>query len=323
MTAETTTTSSYWLNWRFFVCSIFILFYLVVATILISKFEGRKKSNSGGGENQNVGPGKVYKEEAWNTCLKSIHPAWLLGFRMLAFITLLTLLVLNAAIDGFSIFFFYTQWTFTLVTTYFMLGCVISIYGCQKHWAQAHGDSADRVSLDTESPTPGETADASNESEHSDDREMAGGWIYAFQIMYQASAGAAMLTDLVFWIILFPYLSSIPRGVDLMLIICMHSVNAVFLLCDSILNSLRFPFFRIAYFFLWTSFFVLFQWLVHAYFNLWWPYPFLDLTPYYAPFWYLAVGTMHLPAYGAFALVVKLKESSFSRLFPESYRKLA
>ncbi|XP_039019818.1 uncharacterized protein LOC120151422 [Hibiscus syriacus] len=230
---------------------------------------------------------------------------------MLAFITLLTLLVLNVVIDGFSIFFFYTQWTFTLVTTYFMLGCVISIYGCQKHWAQACYDRADLVSSDTE-----QGIHESNESELSNDREIAGRWIYFFQIMYQASAGASMLTDLVFWILLFPSLTSTPYGVDLMLIICMHSVNAAFLLCDSILNCMRFPFFRIAYFFLWTSIFVIFQWLVHAYYNLWWPYPFLDLTPFYAPFWYLLVGTMHLPAYGAFAFVVKLKEYSFSRLFP-------
>ncbi|GMJ13210.1 hypothetical protein like AT1G70505 [Hibiscus trionum] len=318
MTAETTTTTSYWLNWRFFVCSLFVLFYFVVATFLISKFEGRKRSNQQGGEDQKAAPGEVFEEEAWNTCLKSIHPAWLLGYRMFAFITMLTLLVINAFVDGISIFFFYTQWTFTLVTTYFALGCVISIYGCQKYWAQARRDAEQGTNV-----SPGETADASNESEHSDDRKIAGGWFYAFQIMYQASAGAAMLTDLVFWIILFPYLSSIPYGIDLMLIVCMHSVNAAFLLCDSILNCLRFPFFRIAYFFLWTSFFVLFQWLVHAYFNLWWPYPFLDLTPFYAPFWYLAVGTMHLPAYGAFALVVKLRETFFSRLFPESYRKIA
>ncbi|XP_039062039.1 uncharacterized protein LOC120206464 [Hibiscus syriacus] len=233
MTAESTATSSYWLNWRFFVCALFVLFYLVVATILISKFEGRKRSNRRGAGNQTVSPGEVYKEEAWNTSLKSIHPAWLLGFRMLAFITLLTLLVLNVVIDGFSIFFFYTQWTFTLVTTYFMLGCVISIYGCQKHWAQARCDSADRVSSDTEQDTH-----ESNESELSDDREIDGRWIYAFQIMYQASAGASMLTDLVFWIILFPFLKSIPYGVDLMLIISMHSVNAAFLLCDSILNCM-------------------------------------------------------------------------------------
>ncbi|XP_038999689.1 uncharacterized protein LOC120125287 [Hibiscus syriacus] len=276
--SEITATSSYWLNWRFFVCALFILFYLVVAAILISKFEGGRKSNPRGRNNRKVAPGVVYEEEAWNTCLRSIHPAWLLGFRMFAFITLLTLLVINVFIDGMSIFFFYTQWTFTLVTTYFMLGCVISIYGCQKHWAQACRDSVDGESLDTEQGT--------NESGHSKDSKIAGGWIYAFQIMYQASVGASMLTDLVFWIILFPYLRSIPYGVDLILIVCMHSVNAVFLLCDTVLNCFRFPFFRIAYFFLWTSIFVIFQWLVHSYYNLWWPYPFLDLTPFYAPFWY-------------------------------------
>ncbi|MBA0854947.1 hypothetical protein Goshw_006966 [Gossypium schwendimanii] len=112
-----------------------------------------------------------------------------------------------------------------------------------------------------------------------------------------------------------------------MLVICMHSVNVVFLLGDTILNCLRLPFFRIAYFFLWTCSYVLFQWVLHAYSNIPWPYPFLDLTPAYAPLWYtlylpyLGVGMMHLPAYGIYALVVRLKEVIYSRLFPESYRK--
>ncbi|KAE8688325.1 ATP-citrate lyase A-1 [Hibiscus syriacus] len=316
MTADTeiTATSNYWLNWRFFVCALFILFYLVVATILILKFEGGRKSNPRGRDNQKVAPEVVYKEEAWNTCLESIHPAWLLCFRMFAFITLLTLLVINVFIDGMSIFFFYTQWTFTLVTTYFMFGCVISIYGCQKHWAQARRGSVNGVSLDTEQGT--------NESGHSEDRKIAGGWIYAFQIMYQASAGASMLTDLVFWIILFPYLRSIPYGVDLVLIVCMHSVNAVFLLCDSFELLGEFCLCLVLMVTSHFDIFVIFQWLVHAYYNLWWPYPFLDLTPFYAPFWYLAVGMMHLPCYCAFALLVKFKESLLSRLFPESYRKV-
>ncbi|KAE8716551.1 signal recognition particle receptor subunit beta-like [Hibiscus syriacus] len=168
-------------------------------------------------------------------------------------------------------------------------------------------------SLDSEQGT--------NESEHSEHCKIAGGLIYAFQIMYQASAGASMLTDLVFWIILFPYLRSIPYSVDLMIIVCMHSVNAVFLLCDVVLNCLRFHFSRIAYFFLWTSVFVIYSNGLCMLIITFGGHPFLDLTPFYAPFWYLAVGTMHLPCHGAFALVVKRKESSLSRLFPESYRK--
>ncbi|MBA0613726.1 hypothetical protein Godav_014100 [Gossypium davidsonii] len=117
----------------------------------------------------------------------------------------------------------------------------------------------------------------------------------------------------------------------------MHSINVVFLLGDTILNCMRFPFFRIAYFVLWTGTFVVFQWIIHACINLWWPYPFLDLSSPYAPLWYifnlllnvtadsavmyLGVGLMHIPCYGIFALIIKLKTFSFSRSSPESFRK--
>lgn len=84
----------------------------------------------------------------------------------------------------------------------------------------------------------------------------------------------------------------------LQLMVCMHSVNAVFLVGDMILNCMvsfyflsgsttllfvqfpshwmrifssfqRFPFFRIAYFVLWTAAFVIFQWIIHACVSMW------------------------------------------------------
>ncbi|KAK4774263.1 hypothetical protein SAY86_009198 [Trapa natans] len=92
------------------------------------------------------------------------------------------------------------------------------------------------------------------------------------------------------------------------LVITMHSLNAILLLVDAALNCLRFPFFRIAYFFSWTVFFVVFQWILHACVPIRWPYPFLDMSSPYSPIWYLSAALLHIPCYGAFALVVKLKQ---------------
>ncbi|XP_022776126.1 uncharacterized protein LOC111317888 isoform X2 [Durio zibethinus] len=298
MTADTATIS-YWFNWRFSLCALFILTCMVLAAIIIWKFEGRKKSEHQERENYRETPGLLYEDEAWNTCLKSIHPAWLLSFRVFAFFMLLALLMANVVIDGGGIFYFYTQWTFTLVTIYFGFGSAMSIYGCRKHWGKVAGDRADCVSLDSEQgtyipPTLGETADVSHQSKHFDANAApyhpprAGAWSYAFQIIYQICAGAVMLTDSVFWLILFPFLTSEDFGLNF-LIVSLHSVNAVFLFGDTILNCMRFPLFRIAYFVLWTGTFVVFQWIIHACVNLWWPYPFLDLSSSYAPLWQLVV----------------------------------
>ncbi|KAA3483001.1 Signal recognition particle SEC65 subunit [Gossypium australe] len=195
MTADTATLS-YWLNWRFSLCALFILTTMAVAAIIIWKFEGRKKSEHEDRDNDKEAPGHLYEDEAWNTCLRSIHPVWLLSFRVFAFIMLLALLLANVAIDGSGIFYFYTQWTFTLVTIYFGFGSAISVYGCQKHWGKVGGDKGDHLSLDSEQgsytpPILGEAANVSNQCKHFDAHRAphcpprAGVWTYAFQIIYQ------------------------------------------------------------------------------------------------------------------------------------------
>ncbi|KAK8677144.1 hypothetical protein V6N13_142699 [Hibiscus sabdariffa] len=332
MTADTTTLS-YWLNWRFALCALFILASMIVAAIIIRKFEGGTRSEHRRRENRKEPAGLLYEDETWNTCLEAVHPAWLLGFRVFAFLMLLALIIANVVVDGGGIFYFYTQWTFTLVTIYFGFGSTISIYGCRKHCRKTGGNRTNHVSLDSEQgtyvpPTIGEIADvSSNQSKHFDPHEatypptIAGPWVYVFQIIYQICAGAVMLTDAVFWLVIYPFLTPKGHGLNFM-IVSMHSINVVFLIGDAILNCMRFPLFRIAYFILWTTAFVVFQWIIHACVNIWCPYPFLDLSSSYAPLWYLGIGVMLIPCYGIFALVVKLKDFSFARSFPDSYRKL-
>ncbi|XXG65643.1 hypothetical protein AAC387_Pa05g3289 [Persea americana] len=251
---------------------------MIVASILIRKYEGSDATKHDNGETLQETTGALYEDECWRPCLKGIHPAWLLSFRILAFSMLLALLIIKVVIRGGGIYFYHTQWTFLLVTIYFGLGCLLSIYGCHQ-FLSSNGDKV-IATLNSErgtyvAPTLEENASphrrvkSSVQREEHYVRQIAGIWGYAFQIIYQ-----------------------------------------------------RFPWFRIYYFVLWTAMFVIFQWIIHAFVSLRWPYPFLDLSSPYAPVWYLSVALLHIPCFAIFALVTKLKCYLLSRWFPQSYQCL-
>ncbi|KAL7110324.1 hypothetical protein ACP275_05G018000 [Erythranthe tilingii] len=312
MTVDTTP-PSYWLNWRFLLSAICLIVAMVLSTFIIWKFEFHSKSN-----NQQPGPNKrdpvrLYKGEAWGTCSKSIHPICLLAFRILAFCAMLALILADSIIHSFGIFYFYTQWTFTLVTVYFAIGCSHSIYGCLYNRNKADFEQGSNVA-----PSLGEDAEMHTTNNRILNRfddpncKTASLWEYSLQIIFQMCCGAVALTDSVFWLVLYPFYTGKDFRLHF-LIICMHSVNAVFLLGDVILNSLQFPFFRIAYFVMWTCIFVVFQWIFHAFVSKSWPYAFLDLSSTYAPLWYLGVGLLHFPCFGIFTLIFKIKQFCLSR----------
>uniref|UniRef100_A0A1J3EWJ7 Transmembrane protein n=1 Tax=Noccaea caerulescens TaxID=107243 RepID=A0A1J3EWJ7_NOCCA len=309
--AADTTASSYWLNWRVFLCALILLAPLVLAAILIWRYEGKRR----GRESRREVPGTLFQDEAWSTCIKRINPRWLIAFRVFSFVAMLTLLVSNVVRDGSGIFYFYTQWTFTLVALYFAYGALLSMCGCCIYNREVGGNVESYTSIgDAEQGTyrppiitpdeVGNTPKSPNTHPQAPTRETAGFWVYIFQVLFQTCAGAVVLTDVVFWGLLYPF----TEGYKLSFLdVCMHSLNAVFLLGDTCLNSLRFPLFRISYFILWSSIFVAYQWIIHAVKNLWWPYQFLDLSSPYAPLWYLGVALMHVPCFAVFALIIKLK----------------
>lgn len=329
MSADTTTLS-YWLNWRVLICVIWILLSAIFSLLIILKCEvSTRQVRNDNEESQRETCSSLCEDEIWRPCLKGIHPLWLLGFRVFAFVVLLVLLILTASVDGGSIFYFYTQWTFAAITIYFGLGSLLSMHGCYQHLKKASGDKVGNVDGDAEqgiydAPTPPRSSNPSNHEKNLEApqehlvRQPAGTWGYIFQILFQMNAGAVMLTDCVFWFIIIPFLSVKDYNINL-LIISMHTINAVFLLGDTALNSLRFPWFRIGYFCMWTITYVIFQWIVHAIVKLWWPYPFLDLSSPYAPLCYFSMALLHLPCYGIFALIMKLKHSVLSTRYPDSY----
>lgn len=82
---------------------------MTIASILIWKNENRHKVERDSGENKQETEASLYDDETWRPCLKGIHPAWLLVFRILAFFVLLVLLIVAVFVDGGSIFYYYTQ----------------------------------------------------------------------------------------------------------------------------------------------------------------------------------------------------------------------
>ncbi|EPS71692.1 hypothetical protein M569_03069, partial [Genlisea aurea] len=304
--AADTTASNYWLNWRFFLCALWISAAVLISGLIIWKYERRRRNVS------KTEPELLLRGQSWGTSFKSVHPLCLLAYRLLAFCCLLALLTADIVEHSFHILYFYTEWTLTLAVIYFGLGSAASLYGCLFFGRKDDSDVEENSHGENGgNPEMGSMLEHIVEEPDMKCRH-APNWEYALQILLQMVAGAVALTDTVFWLVLYPFFSSKDYALHF-LAASVHSFNAIFLLGDIILNSLHFPFFRIAYFILWTSAFVVFQWLVHAFVKLRWPYPFLDLSSPNAPIWYLAVGVLHIPCYGIFWIMFKIKKCCLSR----------
>ncbi|KAJ4956994.1 hypothetical protein NE237_013777 [Protea cynaroides] len=272
-------------------------------------------------------PGYIDSTQLWTTCWRGLHPAWLLAVRMLSAALMGTILWWDDCKYDSSIFIYYTEWTFTLIIVYFVLGTIISAHGCWTYVKKPQNEVPKRDLEETSESTTTisfrtnkvrGTIKLQSHWEQEETKQMAGFWGYLMQIVFQTCAGAVMLTDIVFWFLIVPFLSIAHFSLNT-LMGCMHTLNLVFLLLDTAINRLSFPWFRIAYFMLWSCIYVIFQWVIHACGYKLWPYPFLELSTPWAPVWYLCMAVIHLPCYGIYALIMKGKNALFSKLFPYAY----
>ncbi|XP_044983657.1 uncharacterized protein LOC123450520 [Hordeum vulgare subsp. vulgare] len=211
-----TTDPGYWLNWRFVLCATWVYSCMALACYLIWKYEGPSSpaGNDEGVDREEawprIGLGVVYLDDCWKLCLDEIHPAWLLAFRLVSFLFMASVIIYDVIVDGWTVFLYYTQWTFLLVTLYFGLGSVLSVYGCYQYACKMDKSDADRGSYiiaPMEESTYDNSIKSSCLNKTHDGREIAGFWGYLFQIMFQTNAGAVMLTDMVFWFILYAFLA--------------------------------------------------------------------------------------------------------------------
>lgn len=286
-------------------CSAIIVVCAVGAIVLVVVKEGSSASSA------------VYTDDLWKASCSSLHPFWLLAFRFLAFIYASTILTTDTVISGFSIFYFYTQWSFTLLIFYFGLAIVVSALAASRSRLSSSSFPSSESTVgfikgyyngsdDVESKNAVTTLQMYWETVFADNEEFATLPGFLMQITFQTLAGAAMLTDAVYWLGIFPLMKDLPRTYDF-LEINLHGMNVVFVIVDIMLSRMKFPWFRGAYFTMWTVIYVLFQWSVHALGVDWWPYPFLDPTQTYAPLWYLALCISHVVCYGLIWGVTYLK----------------
>ncbi|KAJ6688185.1 PROTEIN putative-RELATED [Salix koriyanagi] len=64
MTANTTV-ASYWLNWRFFLCALWVLILMTIASILIWRNEHRCEVERDSGEHRQEAEAPFYDDETW------------------------------------------------------------------------------------------------------------------------------------------------------------------------------------------------------------------------------------------------------------------
>lgn len=317
-------------HWPFAVCISFVVFFTIGAAFLLRRYEGAKVS--GPRDDQIEDPslvgivpiGYVCREELWSSCGGALNPSWLLAFRVLCFLYLLPQLVYNVVNSGIYVFFFYTQWTFALLILYFALASRQSLL----HFLEERSFlEVNRIRPPKRSAEDRELLDEDREASEEkltvpelpfargseEKREAAGVEGYFTQCVFQALLPAVLLTDIVYWCLLVPFVLP-PEFHHSFIDLNMHAANIVLLLIEFSLNSLRFPWFRISYLIFWSAAYSTFQWTLYTTgISHHWPYPFMNVDTPYAPAWYLFIIVFHGICYAICLLLALAKQSVWSR----------
>ncbi|MCO5604268.1 hypothetical protein L7F22_058432 [Adiantum nelumboides] len=262
---------------------------------------------------ERAGYGYTLRSQVWKTCHPNVHYGWLLGVRVVAFLYCLAILIYDIVQWGPFIFEYYTQWSFTILIIYFGVAIGVSIKEIRRHQQldQSNVLSHNKQLLsgyprrDEEEGSGGEVSTVAPYFDHAETADWDGRFL---QILYQIVLGATFVTDVVYWTCIFPSYSFVD-----VVTMSMHAVNIVLLLADVALNSLLFFWFRGAYFFLYTSVFIFFAWIIHALGEEQWPYSFLDVSDNLAPLWYFLLCLVHFVAYFLVWLVMYWKTAYLRR----------
>ncbi|KAI3936853.1 hypothetical protein MKW92_033563 [Papaver armeniacum] len=284
---------NYWFQWQVPVCALIIIIPPIISLVLIYK---SKKS-----------PLNVY--DLWVPCWRNLNPIWMLIYRASVVFIMSCFLSVVINIHGAFAFYFYTQWTFSLVILYFVLGTIFSAQGCwvylktskaeneeSSEFLKRERDEAESNAMASSGLNKGVNKLMKIHHDCVGSKQNAGFWGYLMLTVYQTGAGAVLLTDIVFWCILVPFLTA-----------------------DTFRVTPPFYSFGLVYFLIWSGAYTVFQWILHACGFTWWPYPFLELSTPWAPLWYFALTLVHFPCYSIYILLANAKLSIFPKMFPHAY----
>jgi len=197
-----------------------------------------------------------------------VRPLFLFLIRLFMFLYIISIIIYALYVKREVFFEYFTQWNFSLMCFYFLLGSYFSL----------------RRMVNP-------------------DEEKLRGFVHVlaqiFWILFHMCFVLAFFIDLVVWGILFPWAmiydkqqssagDQVDIAADLFTIISVsaHCINFFFIFIELVLNRLPFqtPFFLFLP--MWASFYCIFQWL-YWYSGGRWVYPFMNLEKYTACIWYL------------------------------------
>nr|CAB3455198.1 unnamed protein product [Digitaria exilis] len=307
--------AAYWLRWQVLVCGALIALPAAAAAALLPRLR------------RNAAP--LRATDLWVPCWVRLHPGWLLAYRAFALAAAVALLARLLLGHGISVFYFYTQYgSFpSSSSSPSQFATAISAHGCwvyskksSRKAAESHGFLNDDIENHALSTTVSgetkkdETTKSSSYYEQIVNEKRAGFWGRCMQIIYQTSAGATMLTDVTFWGLLVPFFYRDKFGLALVTD-GMHSLNAVFLLIDTVLNNMvALP--VSGPFIIWGSSMV----LAHLTSPLTTYHPGI-LTAILIWCRYLGMAIAHVPCFSLYWLIVKAKHTYFPRMFPHAYAR--
>lgn len=99
-------------HWPFFACLLVVIVYVSLAIKFVRQYEGPGRPR-GRMQDPYMGVwaiGDLDGGELWKCCWGALHPGWLFGFRLVAFCYFLPQVLYNFYMEGFWMFYFYTQY---------------------------------------------------------------------------------------------------------------------------------------------------------------------------------------------------------------------